>query len=265
MKVLVVKKFFIYIILFILILIFLFFLYYVKDYQLCSSTIVYSKPSYNNLNFLLTGKEKVVYLTFDDGPSSIITPKILNILKEENIVASFFVLGKHVKENPEVVKRAYEEGHFIANHGYSHNPNLLYKSSSDFINEIINTDNEIANAIGSKAYCSHVFRFPNGFMSPIYKRKKKALLPSLVSINYNYIDWNALNKDSEMKYSTSKLLSNLKKSIKGKETLVILMHDTGDVNKTYDVLKDSIEYLKCQGYEFKNFYEFINKETILQN
>lgn len=261
MKILVIRKYFIYIIVFVLILTLFFFFYNINDYQQCSSTVVYSKPTYNNLNFLLTGKEKVAFLTFDDGPNSIVTPKILDILKEENVVASFFVLGKHVKENPEIVKRAYQEGHFIANHGYSHNSNLLYKSSTDFINEIINTDKEIANAIGAQTYSSHVFRFPNGFMSPIYRRKKKALLPSLVSMNYNYLDWNALNKDSEKKYSTAQLLSNLKKSIKGKDTLVILMHDTGDVNKTYDVLKESIEYLKHQGYEFKNLYEFIEKVT----
>ena len=63
--------------------------------------------------------EKVAYLTFDDGPSKNITPQILDILKQENIPATFFVLGSRVELNPDVLKREYEEGHYIANHGYS--------------------------------------------------------------------------------------------------------------------------------------------------
>ena len=72
----------------------------------------------------------IAYLTFDDGPTPVVTPKILDILKEENIKATFFVLGKSVDAHPEIVKRTYEEGHYIANHGYSHNNSILYKDST---------------------------------------------------------------------------------------------------------------------------------------
>lgn len=80
----------------------------------------------------------------------------------------------------------------------------------------------------------------------------------LSSLNYVYVDWNCLNRDSEKKVSNAKLLKNLKETSKNKGTLIILMHDTADVNKTYDVLKDSISYLRSQGYEFSNFYDFVN-------
>lgn len=203
------------------------------------------------LNSIFKNEEKVAYLTFDDGPTSKVTPKVLNILKQENVKATFFVLGKQVKENPEIVKQAYDEGHYIANHGYSHNNNLLYRNKENFLNEIINTDKEIAKAIEEENYCSHIFRFPNGFNASMYKKQKKQLVSSLNEINYVYVDWNCLNKDSERKYTNTQLLENLKKSAKNKGTLVILMHDTGDVNNTYDVLKDSIEYLKQEGYIFK--------------
>lgn len=203
------------------------------------------------LNSIFKNEEKVAYLTFDDGPTSKVTPKVLDILKQENVKATFFVLGKQVKENPEIVKQAYDEGHYIANHGYSHNNNLLYRNKENFLNEIINTDKEIAKAIGEENYCSHIFRFPNGFNASMYKKQKKQLVSSLNEINYVYVDWNCLNKDSERKYTNTQLLENLKKSAKNKGTLVILMHDTGDVNNTYDVLKDSIEYLKQEGYIFK--------------
>ena len=129
-----------------------------------------------------------------------------------------------------------------------------------FRNEILNTDIEISKAIGISDYCSHVFRFPNGFASPNYKYKKKNIVNVLTEINYVYVDWNCLNKDSEQRLSNYQLLNNLKKSAKGKGTLIVLMHDTGDVNNTYDVLQDSIKYLKDCGYIFKNFYELFNED-----
>ena len=210
---------------------------------------------YSKIQNLTNQKEKIAYLTFDDGPTLKSTKKILNILKEENVKASFFVIGKHVKEHPELVKQAYDEGHYIANHGYSHDNSKLYSSANAFINEITSTDIEIGKAIGIDNYCSHIFRFPNGYMAPIFKSKKEEYVTLLSNIDYTYIDWNCLNKDSEKKYSNLELLNNLKQSAKGKDTLVVLMHDTSDVNQTDLVLKDSINYLKEQGYTFQNFYD----------
>ena len=121
---------------------------------------------------LIYQKEKIAYLTFDDGPTLKSTPKILDILSEEDVKATFFVVGKHVKEHPKLVKRAYDEGHYIANHGYSHYNDKLYINSDSFIHEILSTDIEISKAIGIENYSSHVFRFPNGYMAPSYKSKK---------------------------------------------------------------------------------------------
>ncbi len=201
--------------------------------------------------------KKIAYLTFDDGPRKRATPKILDILKDENIKATFFVIGKYVKENPDLIKREYSEGHFIANHGYDHNNSTLYKNKESFKNEIISTDKEIGNALNIENYCSHVFRFPNGYMSQNYHSSKKKATHILKELGYVYVDWNCLNKDSEYKISNYQLLNNLKKSTKNKGTLIILMHDSGDVNDTPSVLKESISYLKQQGYEFHNFYDFI--------
>ena len=210
----------------------------------------------DKISNLMNGNEKIAYLTFDDGPTSKSTPKILEILSEENVKATFFVIGKHVKQNPELVKQAYNDGHYIANHGYSHNNNKLYSSGDSFINEIKSTDLEIGKAIGIDNYSSHIFRFPNGYMASAFKSQKQQYAKLLNDIDYAYIDWNCLNKDSEKKYTNSELLNNLKNSCKNKGTLVILMHDTSDVNETDLVLKDSIDYLKNEGYIFNNFYDF---------
>ena len=224
------------------------------------NTISEVNSSSNNLyNTIveLYSNEKIAFLTFDDGPNILVTPKVLDILKEENVKASFFVIGKCVDSHPEITKRAYDEGHYIANHGYSHNNNLLYKSSDSFLTEVKKTDLAIGNAIGVSDYCSHLFRFPNGFMSPSNKSKKKEAVKLLQNIDFNYIDWNCLNNDSVKKYSSSQLLNNLIKSSKNKDILVILMHDTKDVSNSSLVLKDSIKYLKGKGYVFKNFYDIL--------
>ena len=242
------------------ILFFIFIIYLSFYNQLLITTATASDVYINNnleekITALTKGTEKFAYLTFDDGPTIQATPKVLDTLKSENVKASFFVIGKYVAKHPELVKRAYEEGHYIANHGYDHNNNNLYASDNSFISEVTNTDIEIGKAIGIYDYCSHIFRFPNGYMSPMNKSQKKRCVKLLRDMDYTYIDWNCLNNDSVKKYSSEQLLNNLKSSAKGKGTLVILMHDTTDVSNSSLVLKDSIIYLKEQGYEFKNFYD----------
>lgn len=260
MKFIILKKKTIFIIFFLLLIIFSLFFYFYHPFALAVDLTTNSSIDENIKNKILNltnNNEKIAYLTFDDGPTLKSTSRILDILKTLNVKATFFVVGKHVKEHPELVKRAYEEGHYIANHSYSHNNSKLYQSLENFANEIKNTDIEIGNAIGIPNYCSHVFRFPNGYMSSKYKKQKKQALQVLDEMNYTYIDWNCLNNDSVKKYSNYQLLKNLKKSSKNKGTLVVLMHDTSDVNDTPLVLEDSINYLKEQGYEFKNFYDLI--------
>lgn len=89
------------------------------------------------LDGLLQGKEKVAYLTFDDGPNPSITPKVLDILKKENVPATFFVIGKHVETYPELVKRAYEEGHYILGWHLKKNRKAIPKFQSNFIEPVV--------------------------------------------------------------------------------------------------------------------------------
>lgn len=167
------------------------------------------------------------------------------------------MLGKQVELYPDIVKRQYEEGHFLGNHTYSHNNSKIFSSINSFLSEIKKTDILIGKAIGNENFSSHVFRFPNGSTSKLYYHQKQEMIKQLDDIDYVYVDWNALNHDSVQKYSKAQLLKNLEKSMKGKDTVVILMHDSGDVNNTYDILEDSIEFLKKEGYVFKTFYDLI--------
>ena len=102
-------------------------------------------------NIYSAKEEKEVYLTFDDGPSTTVTPLILDVLKANNIKATFFVLGSRVELNPELTKRAYEEGHYIANHGYSHVYKNIYSSKEEVLNEYNKTEQAIKQALNNKS------------------------------------------------------------------------------------------------------------------
>ena len=204
----------------------------------------------NNIKNIYKSDTKIAYLTFDDGPSKSVTPLILDVLKENNIKATFFVLGRYVKDNPDIVKRAYEEGHYIANHGYSHVYSSIYKSVDSVIEEYNRTEKEIRKAIGVSDYNSQLFRFPGGSVGGEYNDIKEKAKKELEKQNIAYLDWNALTRDAEGKFTKEELLQNLKSTIKKKNSIVILSHDASTKILTYEVLQDEIDYLKEAGYEF---------------
>lgn len=111
-------------------------------------------------NIYSSSEGKRVFLTFDDGPSKAITPLILDLLKQENIKATFFVLGNRVEHNPDILKRIFEEGHYIANHGYSHQYSSIYTSIQSVLDEYNRTEQCIKTALNNNEYNSRVFRFP---------------------------------------------------------------------------------------------------------
>ena len=111
------------------------------------------------LNSIYKMQQKQVFLTFDDGPSKNVTIPILDLLKQENIKANFFVLGSRVDLYPSIVRRAYEEGHYIANHGYSHKYSQIYESANSVLYEYNRTNEAVKNAIGNQTYNTNIFRF----------------------------------------------------------------------------------------------------------
>ena len=203
---------------------------------------------------------KRVFLTFDDGPSKKVTIPILDLLKQENIKANFFVLGSRVDLYPNIVKRAYEEGHYIANHGYSHQYSQIYASPNSVLEEYNKTNQSVRNAIGNQIYNTNIFRFPGGSVGGIYHDLKSEAKLILEQNNIASVDWNALNGDSEGLRTEEAMVNRFKETIEGKNSVVILMHDAGDKVKTYNALPQIIEYLKQEGYEFKTFYDILENE-----
>ncbi len=88
----------------------------------------------------------------------------MDILKQENVKASFFVLGSRVEAMPDIVKRIYEEGHYIANHGYSHTYSSIYSSPQAVLDEYNKCNEAVKKAINRQEYNSHLFRFPGGLV-----------------------------------------------------------------------------------------------------
>lgn len=210
-----------------------------------------------NLKNIYHSETKRAFLTFDDGPSKN-TNDILNILKDNNIKATFFVLGSQVEIFPETTNRIYDEGHFIANHGYSHKYSSIYQSTEQILNEYNQCNQIVANTINVPEYNSHLFRFPGGSVGGKYAKIKSQAVPVLEQNDILYVDWNSLTGDSEQVNPTEEyLMNNLQKTTEGKNSLVVLMHDSQAKKITVDFLPKVIEYLRQQGYEFESFYSII--------
>lgn len=200
---------------------------------------------------------KRVFLTFDDGPS-IVTPSILDTLKQENIKATFFVLGSRAEAMPEIVKRMYEEGHYIANHGHSHVYSSIYASPQNVLDEFNQCNEAVKNAIGIPEYNSHLFRFPGGLVGGKYAEIKNQARELLSQNDIVHIDWNALSGDAETTKPTIEYeMERIQQTVTGKSSAIILMHDAEAKAVTAEALPQIINWLKENGYEFKNFYEII--------
>jgi len=211
-----------------------------------------------NVDEIYNGEEgKRVFLTFDDGPSISVTPHILDTLKKYNIKATFFVLGNRVSDNAELIKREYNEGHYIANHGYSHRYDKIYASSKNVLKEYNKTEQEIKKALGDENYSSNLFRFPGGSIGGEYDKIKEKAKIDLKRNQIAYLDWNALTNDAAGAYTKEKIIKNLKKTVENKNNVVVLMHDAPDKILTYETLEDIIKYLQEKGYSFKNMYDLM--------
>ena len=190
--------------------------------------------------------KRVAYLTFDDGPSAKVTPKILNILDAYNIKATFFIVGEMALANKSILIREKSDGQVIANHTFSHDYNNIYSTPDNFLKDIVKDDITIKSIIGS--YDDKLIRFPGGS----FGAKLASFRQAVLNRGYHYIDWNALNGDTLAKtVPADKLLNNFNQTSKGKDHLVILMHDLSTKETTAKVLPKIIDTLKSEGYIFK--------------
>lgn len=191
-------------------------------------------------------KGKVVYLTFDDGPSQAVTPLVLDVLKKYNVKGTFFVLGSLCEENPQLIKREINDGNAVCNHSYSHIYTEIYKDPQSFKNEMEKTASIIKLILGQN-YNPRIIRMPGGSAG-----KDDSFKIATFEMGCQYVDWNCLSRDSEGKDLTvEEEVLNVKETSMGKNSVIVLMHDAGAKKNTALALPQVIEYFISQGYSFE--------------
>lgn len=188
----------------------------------------------------------MAYLTFDDGPSAKSTDAILDILAEYNIKATFFVVGKMIETNPEVLHRTFKEGHAIGNHSFSHDYGYIYNSSKNFMEDLERADQAIKDVLGQD-FETKIMRFPGGS----FGKQKLPMIKPVTDAGYRYFDWNSLTGDSEgILMPKEYLIRRFKETYKNQSELIVLMHDTDAKTTTTESLGSIVEFLIEEGYEF---------------
>lgn len=200
--------------------------------------------------------DKVIYLTFDDGPS-VYTKELLNILKEYNVKATFFVTGNG---NREYIKKAYNEGHSIGIHTYSHVYKNVYASEEAYFNDLEKVQKIIKEQTGEE---SRLVRFPGGSSNTVSKKYYPGIMTYLTSEvslrGYKYYDWNIDSEDATRRVDENKVYENVVSHLKPNRENIILMHDFSANEPTKNALRRIIQYGKENGYIFAPITENTNE------
>ncbi len=204
-------------------------------------------------SYISSSQDKVIYLTFDDGPSKN-TEKVLDILKKYDAKATFFVTGNGQKYNY-LIKRAHDEGHTIGLHTYCHQYNKVYASVDAYFDDLTKIGNMVKEQIG---FVPKYIRFPGGSSNMVSAKFSKGIMSILVNAvqekGYQYYDWNASSGDASGNHVAVKKIIKESTSSSAKN-IMLLMHDTAAKDTTVEALPQIIEYYQSKGYIFKGIDE----------
>ena len=180
-----------------------------------------------------------VALTFDDGPDPVDTPKLLDLLKEKGVKATFFVIGKRADQYPEIVRRAWAEGHLVANHTWSHYPLFCFLSPRRLRAEIERGTESVRRSCGFRP---RLFRSPVGLRHPL-------LAPYLENAGLEYISWSIRTLDTFTTDSSVLARRILSRAVSGD---IILLHDhlPRGTGAMLQALPGVIDELRKRGLEF---------------
>ncbi len=199
------------------------------------------------------GPKKVIYLTFDDGPSDNVTPEILEILKKYNVPATFFIIDYgQSEEKIALLKSAIAQGHTIGIHGYSHDYSTIYQSVPAFMENIETLGEKIRKDLNYEPF---IIRFPGGSSNTVSKNYCEGVMSDLVSKvqeeGYYFTDWNVDSTDASGNgISAETLISSVKNNCSEDGYNIVLMHDSDAKQTTAEALPEIIEWAKKEGYTF---------------
>lgn len=183
-----------------------------------------------------------VYLTFDDGPSGN-TGKILDILAEYDVKATFFVVGKEEEKYQPLYKRIVDEGHTLAMHSYSHKYNEIYQSKESFVEDLTKLQEFLYDTTG--VWCRYC-RFPGGSSNTVSRVDMHELIAYLEEQDMSYFDWNVSSGDASAAYiSPEAIIRNSTARLQEFPEAIILMHDASDKDTTVEALPKLIEKIQA--------------------
>ena len=187
---------------------------------------------YKHLTWNIPTNDKIIYLTFDDGPTPEVTPWVLDTLKKFNAKATFFCIGKNVKKHPEIFKQIIEDDHAVGNHTFNH-LNGWKTKKEDYLNDI----EKCAALIDSK-----LFRPPYGKLRPSHY--------SLLTTHYFLIMWDVLSGDFDKNTNRETCLKNV--TANTKKGSIVVFHDSIKAKENlYYALPELLEYFTTKGFKFK--------------
>lgn len=196
-----------------------------------------------------------VALTFDDGPSNNITPQILDILANNHVEATFFILG-FGPEKEAIVLRESNEGHTIGFHGFSHKYNEIYTSVDTVMSNFAILEDMVYNLTG---YSSKLVRFPGGSSNTVSINYCEGIMTeaaqAVKEYGYTYFDWNVDSGDAGSARTAEDVYQNVVSGIRPGRLNVVLMHDSASKEHTLGALQDIIDY--C----FENDYELVKLDS----
>lgn len=206
-----------------------------------------------------TSAKNKICLTFDDGPS-FVTEDVLDILKENRIKATFFIVN-YKKSHKPIVQRIIDEGHTLAIHNYSHDYGKIYKSTSAYMKNHMKLYNKIKNDFGYKA---KIMRFPGGTSNTVSGHYSDGVMTRLskkvTQKGFVYFDWNIDSGDaSGNNVSRKEIANNVIDGLSKKQTNIVLMHDSGAKSTTAKALQKIIDYGNNNGYVFERITEKTKK------
>ncbi len=195
-------------------------------------------------SFTFAAEKREVYLTFDDGPSTVVTNRILDTLARENVEATFFVVGERVRGRESTLRRIAEEGHTLGVHSNTHRYGEIYASEEAFLKDVTDCAAVIRRVTGLTPTC---YRFPGGGTHA----RERALLEKL---GYRIVSWNAVCGDEEIPHAdAATLTATALSTARGKRRVVLLMHDSAPHAATAEALPAIIEQFRQDGYVFCAF------------
>ena len=202
----------------------------------------------NDFTFVPT-EGKVCYLTFDDAPDTYSTERILNILKEFKIKATFFVVYDDSPEAIALYKRIIDEGHTIGIHSTSHDYEQVYSSVEAFLSDMDQVASLVETATGQKP---EIFRFLGGSINMYNANVYRDLISEVLRRGYMYYDWNVSAGDTAYSQNAAEVLTNIQLESAGQDKVIVQLNDGAEHNSTIEALPKVIEHFKRNGYSFSN-------------